>query len=480
MVKFGKDLESNMLKKWAAHYIDYEALKTILKKGATVEVKREFHEAYEAQLKKVSAFFVAQLSGLESAAASRKDTLTKMTSLDQVQASSKHYQVFRDLTDLRSFAWINAEGFRKISKKYDKLMDLRGTDATEADALEALMSREPFMGPQIQNVLDGLKSDASWSGAKSEGGMELKIISGSANKALAEEISGRVGVPLTPLLIKRFADGEIFVQILENVRNCDVYLVQPTCQPVNDNLMELLLTVGALGRAAAGRITAVVPYYGYARQDRKDRPRVTISAADVARMIESMGVDRVVCVDLHCGQIQGFFDIPVDNLYATPVLLEALRAKNLGDVTIISPDAGGVERARAYAKRLDATLAIIDKRRERANVSEVMHIIGDVKGRDCIIVDDMVDTAGTLTEAARCLRDEGASSVCAAITHPVLSGPAIKRITESPLESLITTDTVPLREDIDCSKIQVVSVAQQMGEAIRRINNEESVSSLFV
>ena len=199
MVKFGKDLESNMLQKWAAHYIDYEALKSILKKGATVEVKREFHEAYEAQLKKVSAFFVAQLSGLESAAASRKDTLTKMTSLDQVQASSKHYQVFRDLTDLRSFAWINAEGFRKISKKYDKLMGLRGTDATEADALEALMSREPFMGPQIQNVLDGLKSDASWSGAKSEGGMELKIISGSANKALAEEISGRVGVPLTPL-----------------------------------------------------------------------------------------------------------------------------------------------------------------------------------------------------------------------------------------------------------------------------------------
>ena len=386
MVKFGKDLESNMLKKWAAHYIDYEALKSILKKGATVEVKREFHEAYEAQLKKVSTFFVAQLSGLESAAASRKDTLTKMTSLDQVQASSKHYQVFRDLTDLRSFAWINAEGFRKISKKYDKLMGLRGTDATEADALEALMSREPFMGPQIQNVLDGLKSDASWSGAKSEGGMELKIISGSANKALAEEISGRVGVPLTPLLIKRFADGEIFVQILENVRNCDVYLVQPTCQPVNDNLMELLLTVGALGRASAGRITAVVPYYGYARQDRKDRPRVTISAADVARMIESMGVDRVVCVDLHCGQIQGFFGprTPVDNLYAGPIALQYFKYKDLVNPVVVSPDAGGVYRAKTFKEGLvsvgvEAQMAMIIKQRKAAGVIGTMDLVGHVK-----------------------------------------------------------------------------------------------------
>eukprot|EP01045_Picozoa_sp_COSAG04_P006063 COSAG04_NODE_292_length_17808_cov_849.077757_3_plen_417_part_00 len=386
MVKFGKDLESNMLKKWAAHYIDYEALKSILKKGATVEVKREFHEAYEAQLKKVSTFFVAQLSGLESAAASRKDTLTKMTSLDQVQASSKHYQVFRDLTDLRSFAWINAEGFRKISKKYDKLMGLRGTDATEADALEALMNREPFMGPQIQNVLDGLKSDASWSGAKSEGGMELKIISGSANKALAEEISGRVGVPLTPLLIKRFADGEIFVQILENVRNCDVYLLQPTCQPVNDNLMELLLTVGALGRASVGRITAVVPYYGYARQDRKDRPRVTISAADVARMIESMGVDRVVCVDLHCGQIQGFFGprTPVDNLYAGPIALQYFKYKDLVNPVVVSPDAGGVYRAKTFKEGLvsvgvEAQMAMIIKQRKAAGVIGTMDLVGHVK-----------------------------------------------------------------------------------------------------
>jgi ribose-phosphate pyrophosphokinase len=309
---------------------------------------------------------------------------------------------------------------------------------------------------------------------------KLTLFTGNANPKLARDIASYLDVALGKADVGNFSDGEVAVDILENVRGRDCFVLQSTCAPANSHLMELLVMIDALKRASARRITAVIPYYGYARQDRKAKPRAPITAKLVANLITTAGADRALCMDLHAGQIQGFFDIPVDNLYATPVLLEAIRRKDLDDLTIISPDAGGVERARAFAKRLDATLAIIDKRRERANVAEVMHIIGDVKGRDCVIVDDMVDTAGTLTEAARCLQEEGAASVCAAITHPVLSGPAIKRISESPLESLITTDTIPLRPDVDCSKIEVVSVAAQMGEAIRRINNEESVSSLFV
>ena len=308
----------------------------------------------------------------------------------------------------------------------------------------------------------------------------ITLFTGNANPKLAQDIAGYLGIQLGKAEVGTFSDGECSVDVLENVRGRDVFVIQPTCAPANTHLMELLVMTDALRRASARRITAVIPYYGYARQDRKARPRAPITAKLVANLITTSGCDRALCLDLHAGQIQGFFDIPVDNLYATPVLLQAIREKVRGDITIISPDAGGVERARAYAKRLDATLAIIDKRRERANVSEVMHIIGDVSGRTCVIVDDMVDTAGTLTEAARCLKEEGAAAVYAAITHPVLSGPAIKRINESPLELLITTDTIPLRPDVECSKIHVVTVARQLGEAIRRINNEESVSSLFV
>jgi len=308
----------------------------------------------------------------------------------------------------------------------------------------------------------------------------ITLFTGNANPKLAQDIAAYLGIQLGKAEVGTFSDGECAVDVLENVRGRDVFVIQPTCAPANTHLMELLVMTDALRRASARRITAVIPYYGYARQDRKARPRAPITAKLVANLITVSGCDRALCLDLHAGQIQGFFDIPVDNLYATPVLLQAIREKVRGDLTIISPDAGGVERARAFAKRLDATLAIIDKRRERANVSEVMHIIGDVAGRTCVIVDDMVDTAGTLTEAARCLKEEGAAAVYAAITHPVLSGPAIKRINESPLELLITTDTIPLRPDIESSKIHVVTVARQLGEAIRRINNEESVSSLFV
>jgi ribose-phosphate pyrophosphokinase len=261
----------------------------------------------------------------------------------------------------------------------------------------------------------------------------------------------------------------------------DCFVMQSTCAPANTHLMELLIMIDALRRSSAGRITAVLPYYGYSRQDRKVRPRMPISAKLVADLIGVAGTDRVLCIELHAGQIQGFFNVPVDNIFATPVLLDAIRLRAEGDLCVISPDAGGVERARAYAKRLDAPLAIIDKRREAANVSQVMNIIGDVRGRTCVIVDDIVDTAGTLTEAARALEGAGARAVYAAITHPVLSGPAIKRIDESPLRELVVTDTIPLRPDaVQCSKLKVVSVAALLGEAIRRINNEESVSSLFV
>jgi ribose-phosphate pyrophosphokinase len=309
----------------------------------------------------------------------------------------------------------------------------------------------------------------------------LKIFTGNANPDLARSVARYLDASVGRIDVGTFSDGEIAVEIGENVRGSDTFVIQPTSQPANSHIMELLIMVDALRRASARRITAVIPYYGYARQDRKVNPRVPITAKLVADLIVTAGTDRVLCMDLHAGQIQGFFNIPVDNLYATPVLLDAIRQRFDGPLCIVSPDAGGVERSRAYAKRLGATLAIVDKRREAANVSEVMNIIGDVKDKTCVVVDDIVDTAGTLTEAAKALRDNGASTVSAAITHGVLSGPAIKRIVESPLEQLIITDTIQLNDEAQsCDKLQVVTVAPLLGEAIRRINNEESVSSLFV
>ena len=309
---------------------------------------------------------------------------------------------------------------------------------------------------------------------------QVKIFSGNSNPDLARAVARVLGSELGDAEVTRFSDGEISVDIRDNVRGMDCFVLQSTSTPANRHLMELLIMIDALRRASARRITAVIPYYGYARQDRKVSPRAPITAKLVADLLTAAGTARVLCLDLHAGQIQGFFNIPVDNLYARPILLDAVRRRFHEDVMIVSPDAGGVERARAYAKRLGVPLAIIDKRRERANVSEVMYVIGDVDGRNCVIVDDIVDTAGTLTQGAKALCEAGARSVCAAITHPVLSGPAIKRLSESSLEKLITTDTIPLRDDAkDCKKIEVVSTAQLLGEAIRRINNEESVSSLF-
>ena len=309
---------------------------------------------------------------------------------------------------------------------------------------------------------------------------DLKLFSGNANVALARAVAGYLDIDLGRAEVGKFSDGECAIEISENVRGLDCFVLQSTCAPQNNHLMEMLIMIDALKRASARRITAVIPYYGYARQDRKVRPRVPITAKLVADLIHTAGADRVLCMDLHSGQIQGFFNIPVDNLYSTPLMLDAIERRIGNGLTVVSPDAGGTERARAFAKRLGANLAIIDKRREVANVAEVMNIIGDVKGQTCVIVDDMVDTAGTLCEAARSLMEEGATAVHAAITHPVLSGPALKRISEAPLSQVIVTDTIPLRPDaLDIEKLHVVSVAAPIGEAIRRINNEESVSSLF-
>jgi ribose-phosphate pyrophosphokinase len=307
------------------------------------------------------------------------------------------------------------------------------------------------------------------------------IFSGHANPTLAEQIADYLQLPVGRCKISNFSDGEVFTEIMENVRGVDVYVVQPTCAPVNDNLMEMLVTVDALKRASAGSITAVIPYYGYGRQDRKVAPRTPITAKLVADLLTTSGVSRVVSMDLHAGQIQGFFNVPFDHLFSMPVFLDYLRPRFGEGAVFVSPDAGGVERARAYAKRMKGDLAIIDKRRARANHSEVMNIIGEIEDRDCIIVDDMIDTAGTLTNAAAALKERGAKRVFAVATHPVLSGPAVERIHESCLEEVVVTDTIPLRDDAKASgKFAQLSVARLLGEAIKRIHNSDSVSSLFV
>jgi ribose-phosphate pyrophosphokinase len=311
---------------------------------------------------------------------------------------------------------------------------------------------------------------------------ELKLFSGNANRALAEEIAQYLRVPLGESEVSRFSDGEVYVQFNENVRGADVFVIQPTCPPVNDTLMELLIMTDALKRASAHRITAVLPYYGYARQDRKAAGRSPISAKLVADLLEKAGVQRLLALDLHAGQIQGFFNIPVDHLFAAPVvMIDYLRKKDLHDPVVVSPDAGGVERARAIAKRLNSGLAIIDKRREGPNSAVAMHLIGDVEGRDVVVIDDMIDTAGTLVQAVMAVQREGAQRIFAIGVHAVLSGPAIERIKASPIEEVLVTNSIPLPEDKRVAgRITVLSVAPLLGEAIRRIHDEESVSTLFV
>ena len=310
----------------------------------------------------------------------------------------------------------------------------------------------------------------------------MKLFTGNAHKELAQEVAAYLGIPVGDATVKKFNDGEIMVHIKENVRGNDVFVLQPTCTPVNDNIIELLLIVDALKRASAKRITAVIPYYGYARQDRKVQPRVPISAKLVADLITAAGTNRMLTMDLHAAQIQGFFNIPVDNLYASPVLLDYVRKKyNLENLIIVSPDAGGVERARSFAKRLQCSIAIIDKRREAANVSQIMNVIGEVEKKDTIILDDMIDTGGTIIQAGTALMEKGARQVVAACTHAVLSGSAVEKVNNSAIKELIVTNTIPFDSKKEQSKkLAVLSIAPLLGEAIKRIHEESSISSLFV
>ncbi|MEJ2697279.1 MAG: ribose-phosphate pyrophosphokinase [Candidatus Sulfobium sp.] len=310
----------------------------------------------------------------------------------------------------------------------------------------------------------------------------LKLFTGTAHAELAKDVASYLNIGVADATVSTFSDGEILIRVNENVRGSDVFVIQPTSTPVNDNIMELLLIVDALKRASAARITAVIPYYGYARQDRKVQPRVPISAKAVADLITAVGTSRVLTVDLHAGQIQGFFNIPVDNLYAAPVLLEYVRKEYDADkLVVVSPDAGGVERARSFAKMLKCSIAIVDKRREKVNECEVMNVIGDVEGVDALLLDDMVDTAGTITQAAAALKEKGARRVSAACTHSVLSGSAVERINGSAIEEMIVTNTIPLdSKQQQCGKLKVLSIASLLGEAIRRIHEESSISSLFI
>jgi ribose-phosphate pyrophosphokinase len=310
---------------------------------------------------------------------------------------------------------------------------------------------------------------------------ELRIFTGSAHPELGEAIARSLGIPLGRAHLGRFSDGEVWFQIKDNVRGADVFVVQPTSPPVNENLMELLVMLDAFKRSSASRLTAVIPYYGYARQDRKDKPRVPISAKLVADLLSTAGTDRVLTMDLHAAQIQGFFDVPVDHLFAAPVILDYVSRLKLPKLTVVSPDAGGVERARAYAKRLEAALAIVDKRRESPNVAEVHQVVGDVEGRTALIVDDIVDTAGTLAKVAQAIKDAGAREVLASSSHAVLSGRAIEKIEQSPVSRLIVTDSLPLADaKRGCAKLVVLTIAELMGKAIRNIHEEASVTSLFV
>src|SRR6266436_6197945 len=310
---------------------------------------------------------------------------------------------------------------------------------------------------------------------------ELKVFSGSAHPELAREIAGVLGVTMGQCRLRRFPDSEVSFQIDENIRGTDVFIIQPTCNPVDEHIMELLIMIDAFRRSSAARITAVLPHYGYVRQNRKDKPRVPISAKLVANVLSAAGTDRVLCMDLHKAQIQGFFDIPVDHLFAAPVILDHLSRLDFQDLTIVAPDAGGAERARAYAKRLGGELAVIDKRRSDDGTAEVMNVVGDVEGRTCIIQDDIIDTAGTITKAAVALKHQGAARVLACAVHGVLSGPAIDRIQKSPIDKLIVTNTIPLAPaGLKSEKIVVLSVARLLGQAIKSIHEETSVSSLFV
>jgi ribose-phosphate pyrophosphokinase len=358
------------------------------------------------------------------------------------------------------------------SQKEPVALDVAKLDAAKLDAakLDAARAKDGKTNPAPERKRPSKLSEDK----------RFKLFSGTANPRLAEEVARHIGVTVGQVKLQRFADGEVYFQLLENVRGVDVFVVQPTCYPVDQHLVELLIMIDALKRASAARITAVVPYYGYARQDRKDRPRVAISAKLIADLLTTAGANRALFVDLHAAQIQGFFNIPVDHIFASPVLVSHFKELNLPNLTVVSPDAGGVERTRFFAQKMGAPLAIVDKRRTDLNVAEVMHVVGDVEGQTCLIIDDIIDTAGTLVKTVDALFANGAAAVYACASHAVLSGPAIDRIANSRLEQLVVTDTIPLREAAQkVSKIKVLSIAGLLGSAIENIHMETSVSTLF-
>merc|ERR1712166_100931 len=488
MVKFSKDLQSGVVSRWSDHYMKYEKLNQVLKPMKAEEqspdpadIEKEFEEAYEESLNVVNGFFNSKIAQYDEALTNYE----QLANYNGTPAERTFFRTFREVGEFQTFIWLNATGFRKVMKKDDKRMQLRGTGNERQPAMEAKLSKEPVMGSHLEVILARAKSLSNVSNAQHD----LKLIGGSGNRELAEEISGRLGIPLLKTDIKKFNDGEVSIKIQENIRNSDVYIIQPTCYPVNDNLMELLLTISALKRASVHYVIAVVPYYGYARQDRKSGSRVPISAADVARMMEAMGVDRVICVDLHAGQIQGFFGpcTPVDNLVAGPIALEYYRTIGLDRPVIVSPDAGGVARVKEFKEGLSetgvvkVTMAIIIKQREAAGKVGSADLVGDVKDKDCIIVDDIIDTAGTLCAAANELKAFGAKRVFAFATHGLFNGPAPERIMASALEEVAVANTVPLQPDVAvrCPKIKMLSVGKLLAETIRRVHEGESLSEMF-
>lgn len=530
-MKFGKDLDQYKHHGWEDEYIDYKGLKNILRKledESPEEVDAEFFQSLEDELEKVNRAFHEHALEIESAL----DSSTQQTPLaspgpptrasvavagtegdcsdsaaksaeghDETRTDEKvFYDAYRILGRLQTYVWINAKGFQKIMKKFDKRHQLRGTGRELLPQFEQRLAKEAFCSGKVEMLNELFKSRrpdrpigtrSGHARGATGGAMQMQLISGSANIELAEEISARLGVPLTQAKIGRFNDGEVSIQILENVRNSDVYIIQPTCPPVNDNLVELLLCVSAVRRAAAAHVTAVVPYYGYARQDRKDRSRVPISAADVAKMMEAMGIDRVCCIDLHSGQIQGFFGprTAVDNLFATPIAISYLQTRQLTDVAVISPDAGGVARAKMFKEGLEAagmraTLAMMIQQRPPAGDSESqsqLDVVGNVSGCDCIIVDDMIDTAVTLCRAANELATFGARRVLAFATHGLFNGAAAELIEESALEEVIVANTIPLHPSVNKAtrKVRQVSVGKLLARAIECIHTGDSVSRLF-
>lgn len=517
-MKFGRDLQQSVVAEWSGCYCDYQRLKEVLK---TISLEATPNEAdhtsfflmVEDELQKVNQFYMQKLNEIEQGLQTIQSGPTSRRSLrgdelsigaaasgslagrgaaqdaSSIADDQRLLSVYRELGQLQSFVWLNYQAFSKIMKKFDKHMQYRGTPNAKSEDFDNRLESEPFKSSRLDAVLELYRAVKSTTSMTSNTGrMEMKLIAGSANPALAVELAARVGVPITEAKVGRFNDGECSIQIMENVRGCDVFIVQPTSPPVNDNLMELLLMISAARRASAARVTAVVPYYGYARQDRKDRARVPISAADVARMIEAMGVDRVCCVDLHCAQIQGFFGprTPVDNLFAGPIALSYFSMKGLQNPVVVSPDAGGVTRAKAFLEGLgtagmDASLAVIIKQRQQAGVVGSMHLVGSVDGCDCIIVDDMIDTAGTLTTAANELKNVGARRVFAFATHGLFNGPAAQRIEDCALDEVVVANTVPLKEAVQqiTKKIRMISVGKLLDGAIRAIHTGESVSALF-